>query len=314
MNRIHLFEGLTSEKSFYILATRLKIPAFIRAERRRSAGESDPAGQGHGTAGRVEKIIEIDQISLAFGGVQALYGVSTSLAPREIFAIIGPNGAGKTCLLNCISRFYSPQEGQILFKGQDITRLPTHSIARLGIARTFQNIELFKGMTVLDNIKLGRHAFLKSGLFSDLVYWGRTRREELALRREIEETIIDLLEIQSIRKQVVGTLPYGLQKRIELARALAMKPEVLLLDEPMAGMNLEETEDMARFILSVNRHWAVSIMLVEHDMGVVMDISDRVCVLEFGQKIAEGSPLEIQRNPRVIQAYLGADDTSHSRL
>ena len=215
-----------------------------------------------------DAIIKVENVSLAFGGVQALYNIETRLFSGEIFAIIGPNGAGKTCLLNCISRFYTPQEGQI--------------------ARTFQNIELFKGMTVLDNIKLGRHAFLKSGIFSDIVYWGRTRREELKLRQEIEEKIIDLLEIEAIRKKVVGTLPYGLQKRVELARALAMQPEVLLLDEPMAGMNLEETEDMARFIINVNQMWGVSIILVEHDMGVVMDISNRVCVLEFGQKIAEG--------------------------
>jgi len=261
-----------------------------------------------------ESIIEVENLSLAFGGVQALYNVSTRLLPREIFAIIGPNGAGKTCLLNCISRFYTPQEGEIRFKGKDITRLPTHGIAKLGIARTFQNIELFKGMTVLDNIKLGRHAFLKSSIFSDMLYWGRTQGEELRLRKEIEEKIIDLLEIEAIRKKVVGTLAYGLQKRVELARALAMQPEVLLLDEPMAGMNLEETEDMARFIINVNQMWNVSIILVEHDMGVVMDISDRVCVLEFGQKIAEGPPGEIQENAQVIRAYLGEDEKAYSRL
>ena len=261
-----------------------------------------------------EAIIKVENVSLAFGGVQALYNISTGLFEGEIFAIIGPNGAGKTCLLNCISRFYTPQEGQILYKGKDLLGVHTHAIAKLGIARTFQNIELFKGMTVLDNIKLGRHAFLKSGIFSDIIYWGRTRREELKLRQEIEEKIIDLLEIEAIRKKVVGTLPYGLQKRVELARALAMQPEVLLLDEPMAGMNLEETEDMARFIINVNQMWGVSIILVEHDMGVVMDISNRVCVLEFGQKIAEGSPKEIQENPHVIRAYLGEDEKAYSRL
>ena len=261
-----------------------------------------------------EIVVKIENLSLSFGGIRALNGVSTRLLKGELLAIIGPNGAGKTCILNCISRFYTPQEGRIFYKDEDITGLPTHAIAGLGIARTFQNIELFKGMTVLDNIKLGRHTFLKSGIFSDILYYGRTIREELKLRKEIEETIIDLLEIEAIRKQVVGTLPYGLQKRVELARALAMRPEVLLLDEPMAGMNLEETEDMARFILNVNDMWGVSIVLVEHDMGVVMDISDHVCVLEFGMKIAEGVPEEIQKDPQVVRAYLGEDEKTYSRL
>ena len=220
--------------------------------------------------------------------MNALSGVSTAVRQGEIFSIIGPNGAGKTCLLNCINRFYTPQRGTILFEGKDITRIKAHRIASLGIARTFQNVELFPHMTVLDNIKLGGHVHMTSGVISGGIYYGKTRAEEMALRRHIEENIIDLLEIEAIRKKAVHTLPYGLQKRVELARALAMKPKILLLDEPAAGMNLEETEDMARFILDINEEWEVTIILIEHDMGVVMDISDRVCVLDFGQKIAEG--------------------------
>lgn len=256
----------------------------------------------------------VEDITLTFGGINALSGVTTGIKKGEIFAIIGPNGAGKTCLLNCINRFYQPEEGRIVFQGQDITRVRPHKIAELGIARTFQNVELFGHMSVLDNIKLGRHVHLKSGFLSGGIYYGKARREELTLRKEIEETIIDLLEIEPIRKQVVHTLPYGLQKRVELARALAMKPKILLLDEPAAGMNLEETEDMARFILDINEAWGVTIILIEHDMGMIMDISDRICVLDFGKKIAEGPPEEIRHNEQVILAYLGEQDLTYSRL
>ena len=258
--------------------------------------------------------LEINDIDLNFGGLQALGGVTTAVREGEIFAVIGPNGAGKTCLLNCINRFYRPNSGSIIFEGRDITKMKPYRIAELGIARTFQNVELFPGMTVIDNIKLGRHVHLKSGVFSGGIYFGKARREELALREEIERRIIDLLEIEHIRKQTVSTLPYGLQKRVELARALAMKPKLLLLDEPAAGMNLEETEDMARFILDINEEWGVTIILIEHDMGVVMDISDRVCVLDFGRKIAEGLPEEIRHNDHVIRAYLGEEDLAYSRL
>ncbi len=256
----------------------------------------------------------IEDITLTFGGINALSGVSTGVKKGEIFAIIGPNGAGKTCILNCINRFYHPDQGRILFEGQEITRIKAHRIAKLGIARTFQNVELFGHMTVMDNIKLGRHVHLKSGFLSGGIYYGKTRREEIALRQEIEETIIDLLEIEAIRKRTVHTLPYGLQKRVELARALAMKPKLLLLDEPATGMNLEETEDIARFILDINDEWGVTIILIEHDMGMVMDISDRICVLDFGRKIAEGPPQEIRHNPQVIQAYLGEETLAYSRL
>ena len=258
--------------------------------------------------------LRVEDIHLSFGGLMALHGVSTGVKEGEIFSIIGPNGAGKTCLLNCINRFYHPQRGTIIFEGQDISEMKPHKIAALGIARTFQNVELFGHMNVLDNIKLGAHIHLKTGFLSGGVYYGKCQDEEMELRKEIEERIIDLLEIEQIRKHVVHTLPYGLQKRVELARALAMRPRLLLLDEPATGMNLEETEDMARFILDINEEWGVTIILIEHDMGVVMDISDRICVLDFGQKIAEGRPEEIRHNENVIKAYLGQEDITYSRL
>ena len=258
--------------------------------------------------------LQVKDIHLSFGGLMALNGVTTGVRKGEIFSIIGPNGAGKTCLLNCINRFYHPEKGRIIFEGRDISEIKPHKIAGMGISRTFQNVELFAHMNVLDNIKLGAHVHLKSGFLSGGIYYGKSRNEEIRLRKEIEEKIIDLLEIEHIRKQVVHALPYGLQKRVELARGLAMKPRVLLLDEPATGMNLEETEDMARFILDINEEWETTIILIEHDMGVVMDISDRICVLDFGRKIAEGEPQEIRHDENVIKAYLGEEDITYSRL
>ncbi len=254
--------------------------------------------------------LQVDNIEIAFGGVSALKGVSFSVRQGEIFSIIGPNGAGKTVTLNCINGLYRPSRGGILFQGQDITRLRPYQRATLGIARTFQKIELFSGMTVLDNIRLGRQIHLKTGLLTGGLYVGPAAREEIENRDFIEREIIDLLEIEPIRHRIVGMLPYGLQKRVELARALALRPKLILLDEPMAGLNLEEVEDMARFILDINeeKKWQITCLLIEHDMGVVMDISDRVAVLNYGEKIAEGTPAEIQASQTVHDAYLGEEE------
>ena len=255
--------------------------------------------------------LQVSHASLSFGGVKALRNVSLNVYQNDITAIIGPNGAGKTSLLNCVSGLYHPQEGSITYYASatdthELTQTRPYDIAKLGIARSFQNIELFKHMTVLDNLMLGRHVHLKTGIFSGGWYWGKAQKEEIENRRFLED-IIDLLEIEAIRKQAVGTLSYGLQKRVELGRALALQPALLVLDEPMAGMNSEEKEDMARFILDVNEQHGVSIIIIEHDMGVVMDISDHVVVLNFGQKIGDGTPEEVQANEDVIQAYLGDD-------
>jgi branched-chain amino acid transport system ATP-binding protein len=261
--------------------------------------------------------LRIDQLSLSFGGVTALIEVSLDIKDNEILAIIGPNGAGKTALLNCINGFYKPQKGEIYYEGQKITRMRPDRLAKLGIARTFQNIELYAGLSTQDNIMAARHVLMKQNFIAGSLYFGWALREETE-HRETAEEIIDFLEIAPMRKKVVGVLPYGMQKRVELGRALALEPNILLLDEPMAGMNVEEKEDIARFILDifegqgatypdtpVLRDGIRSIILVEHDMGVVMDIADRIIVLDFGRKIAEGTPDEIKTNPRVISAYLG---------
>ncbi len=249
-------------------------------------------------------LVEIRDVSKAFGGVQAVTRVSLDVTKGEIVSVIGPNGAGKTTVLNMISGFYHPDTGRIALEGRDVTDLAPSRIAELGVARTFQNIALFRGMTVLDNLMLGRHVHMKSGVLSAFLYWGLAQKEEVRHRRRVED-IIDFLKIQDLRGRPTGSLAYGLQKRVELGRALALDPKVLLLDEPMGGMNQEEKEDMARFILDVNEEWSTTIILIEHDMGVVMDISDRVAVLDMGQKIAEGTPQEVRANAAVIKAYLG---------
>jgi branched-chain amino acid transport system ATP-binding protein len=249
-------------------------------------------------------LLEVDDISVRFGALLALNRVSLSVPRGEIVAIIGPNGAGKTTLLNCISGFYRPAEGRIVFDGRDRTRLSPPDVAALGIARTFQNVALFRGMSVLDNIMTGRILKMRGSFLLDALWWGPARRQELAHRAFVER-IIDFLEIQAIRKSPAGLLPYGLQKRVELARALAAEPQLLLLDEPMAGMNVEEKEDMCRFILDVNSEFGTTIALIEHDMGVVMDICDHVVVLDYGRKIADGTPEQVRKDQAVLDAYLG---------
>ena len=253
---------------------------------------------------KAEIILSVGQISLSFGGVRALEDINFDISKKEIFAIIGPNGAGKTSMLNVINGFYHPQQGEIFFKGLHRKQMRPHEAAVQGIARTFQNVALFKGMSTLNNIMSGRNLKMKSNLFWQALYYGPARKEEMA-NREVVEDIIDFLEIQSIRRIPVGKLPYGLQKRVELGRALAMDPDLLLLDEPMAGMNIEEKQDMCRFILDINEQYGTTIVLIEHDMGVVMDISERMIVLDYGRKIAEGTPDEIRGNQKVIDAYLG---------
>ena len=251
-----------------------------------------------------EVVLDLKNISLAFGGVKALTDISFDVREHEIRAIIGPNGAGKSSMLNVINGVYTPQQGEIIFRGQHFHKMSSRKVAEMGVARTFQNLALFKGMSVLDNIMTGRNLRMKSGMLAQMIRLGPAEREEIAHREQVER-IIDFLQIQSYRKIPVGRLPYGLQKRVDLGRALAMEPSLLLLDEPMAGMNLEEKQDMSRFILDVNDEFGTTIVLIEHDMSVVMDISDRVVVLDYGRKIGDGTPDEVRSNEDVISAYLG---------